>query len=149
MVSLRISFLGLAQQPLGDVVVIFQQMLHMRFFLRWIPQKNTLDDKSILVRVMAWCRQMTCLYPRQCWWSSIAPQDFNESKATLSYLCHSRAVYKTGIFQCTFHVTLNIHVAREYLYDINDSFVGNRHTRFRDRESYRAERDVVVAIFIG
>ena len=40
--------------------------------LRWMPQ-NTFDDKSMLVQVMAWCRQATGHYLNQCWWRSSTP----------------------------------------------------------------------------
>ena len=40
--------------------------------LRWLPQDLT-DDKSILVQVMAWCRQATSHYLSQCWLSSLSP----------------------------------------------------------------------------
>ena len=40
--------------------------------LRWTPQDLT-DDKSILVQVMAWCRQATSYYLSQCWPRSLAP----------------------------------------------------------------------------
>ena len=34
--------------------------------LRWVP-RNTFDDKSALVQVMAWCHQATSHYLGQCW----------------------------------------------------------------------------------
>ena len=40
--------------------------------LRWMPRDLT-DDKSTLVQVMAWCRQATSHYLRQCWPSSMLP----------------------------------------------------------------------------
>ena len=40
--------------------------------LRWMPRDLT-DDKSILVRVMAWCRQATSHLLSQCWPSSMSP----------------------------------------------------------------------------
>ena len=40
--------------------------------LRWMPWDLT-DDKSTLVRVMAWCRQATNHYLSQCWPSSMSP----------------------------------------------------------------------------
>ena len=42
--------------------------------LQWMPQDLT-DDKSILVQVMAWCRQATSHYLSQCWLSSLSPYD--------------------------------------------------------------------------
>ena len=40
--------------------------------LRWMPWDLT-DDKSILVQVMAWCRQATSHYRSQCRPSSMSP----------------------------------------------------------------------------
>ena len=40
--------------------------------LRWMPQDLT-DDKSALVKVMAWCRQATSHYLSQCWPRSMLP----------------------------------------------------------------------------
>ena len=40
--------------------------------LRWMPQDLT-DDKSTLVRVMAWCRLATSHYLSQCWPRSMSP----------------------------------------------------------------------------
>ena len=40
--------------------------------LRWMPQYLT-DDKSTLVKVMAWCRQATSHYLSQCWPRSMSP----------------------------------------------------------------------------
>ena len=39
---------------------------------RWMPL-NLTDDKSILVQVMAWCRQATSHYLSQCWPRSMLP----------------------------------------------------------------------------
>ena len=38
--------------------------------LRWVPY-NTLDDRFILIQVMAWCRQETRHYVSKCWYSSM------------------------------------------------------------------------------
>ena len=40
---------------------------------RWMPH-DSLDDKSTLVLVMAWCHQATSHYLNQCWPRSISPQ---------------------------------------------------------------------------
>ena len=47
--------------------------------LRWMPLDLT-DDKSTLVRVMAWCRQATSHYLSQCWPRSIASLGHYELK---------------------------------------------------------------------
>ena len=39
---------------------------------QWMPQDLT-DDKSILVQVMAWCRQATSHCLSQCWLSLLSP----------------------------------------------------------------------------
>ena len=43
-----------------------------KIVLRWMPL-DLADDKSTLVRVMAWCRQATSHYLSQCWPRSISP----------------------------------------------------------------------------
>ena len=40
--------------------------------LRWMSM-NLTDDKSTLVRVMAWCRQAASHYLSQCWPRSVSP----------------------------------------------------------------------------
>ena len=40
--------------------------------LRWMPLDLT-DDKSTLVKVMAWCRQATSHYLSQCWPRPLSP----------------------------------------------------------------------------
>ena len=41
---------------------------------RWMPLDLT-NDKSLLVQVMAWCRQATSHYLSQCWSRSMSPND--------------------------------------------------------------------------
>ena len=50
--------------------------------LRWMPQDLT-DDKSTLVQVMAWCRQATSHYQKQCWPRSPKPYDIQSQMASL------------------------------------------------------------------
>ena len=59
--------------------VIFNLVLLIGIFrsshddtLQWTPLDLT-DDKSTLVQVMAWCRQVTSLYLSQCWPRSVLP----------------------------------------------------------------------------
>ena len=59
--------------------VIFNLVLLIDIFrsshnhaLRWMPQELP-DDNSILVRVMAWCREATSHYLSQCWLNSLSP----------------------------------------------------------------------------
>ena len=59
--------------------VIFNLVLLIGIFkssdddvLRWMPQDLT-DDKSTLVKVIAWCRQATSKYLNQCWPGSPTP----------------------------------------------------------------------------
>ena len=55
--------------------------------LGWITQ-NIFNDKSTLIRVMAWCRQATNHYLNQCWPRFTSPYDIT-SQSTLSwYLYH-------------------------------------------------------------
>ena len=46
--------------------------------LRWMP-KNSIDDESTLVQVMAWCRQPTSHYLSQCWPGSLLPYKITRS----------------------------------------------------------------------
>ena len=43
-----------------------------KIVVRWLP-KNSIDDESTLVLVMAWCRQATSHYLSQCWLRSMSP----------------------------------------------------------------------------
>ena len=45
----------------------------------WMSQ-DPIDDKSILVQVMRWCRQATSHYPSQCWPSSLLPYGVSRSQ---------------------------------------------------------------------
>ena len=49
--------------------------------IRWMPQHLT-DNLSTLVQVMAWCRQATSHYLRQCWPTgrSLSPYDVTRPK---------------------------------------------------------------------
>ena len=65
----------LSHRPLGDLfknllIGIFQSFYYN--VLWWMPQDLT-DDKSTLVQVMAWCRQVTSHYLNQCWPRSPTP----------------------------------------------------------------------------
>ena len=57
--------------------------------LRWMPLDLT-DDKSILVQVMAWCRQATSHYLSQCWPKSMLPNGITRpqwiNSSHLSYI---------------------------------------------------------------
>ena len=66
-------FTILSHWPLGDVHEIFKLIpviggwgISCEIALRWMPLALT-ADKSTLVQVMAWCRQATSNYLRQCW----------------------------------------------------------------------------------
>ena len=58
--------------------------------LRWMPQDLT-DDKSTLVQVMAWCRQATSHYLRQCWFSSLSPSSVARPQCDLSLTRRTRS----------------------------------------------------------
>ena len=71
--------------------VIFNPVLLIGIFrsshdnaLRWMPQDLT-DDKSILVQVMAWCRQATSHYLSQCWPRSMSPHGITRSQWVNSF----------------------------------------------------------------
>ena len=65
--------------------------------LRWMPE-NSIDDKSTMVLVMAWCLQATSHYLSQCWPRSMllygitGPQD--GKLWSVFFLCHFFAVLK-------------------------------------------------------
>ena len=83
--------LSLTHWSLGDLGVIlkmkiFNPVLLIGIFrtseenaLRWMPQDVTYD-RSILVQVMAWCRQATSHYLSQCWPRSLSPYDVTRPK---------------------------------------------------------------------
>ena len=68
----------LTHWPLGDMVTIFTVSRHMfmgsscEIALWWIPQ-HTFDDKSTLVKVMAWWCQAASHYLSQCWPRCMSP----------------------------------------------------------------------------
>ena len=66
--------------------VIFKQILVIHGWgisceitLRWMSLNFT-DDNSILVKVMAWCRQATSHYLSQCWPRSLSPYGVTRSQ---------------------------------------------------------------------
>ena len=54
------------------ISVIDGRVISCELALRWMSLDLT-DDKSILVQVMAWCRQATSHYLSQCWPRSLSP----------------------------------------------------------------------------
>ena len=97
--------------------VIFKHMLRIKFMStsceiahRWLPH-NTFDDKSTLVRVMAWCHQAMSHYMSQCWPKSIfpdgitRPQWVNQWQLQLYihvYIsCYSQ--HNVPVLRCGFH----------------------------------------------
>ena len=73
------SLKDLKEQSRSLENVIFNLVLLIGIFkssddnvFRWLPQ-NLTDEKSILVQVMAWCRQATSHYLNQCWPRSPTP----------------------------------------------------------------------------
>ena len=71
-----------------------------------MPQ-NAFDDKSTLDLVMAWCRQATSHYLRQCWTRSMSPY----SVTTLSYIWTEDA--KIWIC-CSLEVSANLYFISQY-----------------------------------
>ena len=72
--------------------------------LRLMPQDLT-DDKSMLVQVMAWCRQATSHFQSQCWLSSLTPYcvtiGHNELKSGSEWMW---AVNCVGVFGWLTHL---------------------------------------------
>ena len=54
------------------ISVIDGWVVTCKLALRWMSL-NLTDDKSILIQVMAWCRQATSHYLSQCWPRSLSP----------------------------------------------------------------------------
>ena len=52
---------------------------HCEIALRWMPHNFT-NEKSILVQVMAWCRQATSHCLNQCWPRSMPPYDVTSTQ---------------------------------------------------------------------
>ena len=67
--------------------------------LRWMPQDFT-DDKSILVQVMAWCRQATSHYLSQCWPRSMSPHGVIRPQWVK---CHRQCSLKSMFFAKACH----------------------------------------------
>ena len=73
------------------ILVIDGQGISCEIALRWMPLDLT-DDKSTLIKVMAWCHQTTSHYLSQCWSRSMSPfgvtkpQWVNDSFSSQFYL---------------------------------------------------------------
>ena len=57
--------------------------------LRWMSLDLT-NDKSILVKVMAWCRQATSHYLSQCWSRSLSPYGITRPHSIKHIKFHTR-----------------------------------------------------------
>ena len=66
------------------------------------------DDKSILVQVMAWCRQATSYYLSQCWPSSMSPY-----VVIVAYWLHMRGIALSSMVQAMLFA--HIFCANHYL----------------------------------
>ena len=73
------SLMGPCEIWLNFKSVIFKSILEIAIMSIWcktylsqMPQ-NTIGDRSMLVQVMAWCRQATSHYLSQCWLRSMSP----------------------------------------------------------------------------
>ena len=98
--TLSVTYLALVSQrvrgkihktPSGDVVMILRLTVkniswitHCEIALHWMPQ-NLTYYQSTLIQVMAWCRQATSHYLRQCWPRSMSLYCSNSS--LLSFMC--------------------------------------------------------------
>ena len=71
---------------------------------RWIPQ-NSIDDKSTLVQVMAWCRQATSHYLSQCWPRSMSPYGVTRPQWVNGvYYTQPQVVPSIYCILCTFQI---------------------------------------------
>ena len=64
---------------------IYSHLVHWyrKYFLGWCSQvwaTAPIDDKRMLVQVMAWCRQATSHYLNQCWPRSMSPYDVTKPR---------------------------------------------------------------------
>ena len=59
------------QYPRLSLAGIVILSIQVNFTLKWIPA-DLIDDKSTLVKVMAWCRQAPSHYLSQCWLRSMS-----------------------------------------------------------------------------
>ena len=77
-----------------------------------MPQ-NTIDDKSALVQVIAWCRQAPSHYLSQCWHRFMSPcgvsrpQQFNHWDAERSYEILSAILYDDVISPANYSIRNN------------------------------------------
>ena len=55
------------------ILVIDSWSISWEIVLRWMSLDRTVDDKSRLVQVMAWCRQAGSHYLSRCWPRSLFP----------------------------------------------------------------------------
>ena len=58
-----------------------------KIVVRWIPQ-NSIDYKSTLVQVMAWCRQATSHCLNRCWPRSMSPYGVTRPQCVYLWLIH-------------------------------------------------------------
>ena len=71
---------------------------HREIALKWMPQ-NLIIEKSTVVQIMAWCRQVASHYLNQCWPKSMLPYDVtrphwvNMSKENLNPCRRNRKRY--------------------------------------------------------
>ena len=69
--------------------------------LRW-TSRNLSDDKSILVQVMAWCRQATSHYLNQCWPRSLPSYGVTKPQWVKGYIVRKPflQMYAICVFCC-------------------------------------------------
>ena len=109
--------------------------------LRWMP-RHLNDDKSTLVQVMAWCRQVTSHYLSQCWHSSISPygvtrpQWVNCLSQILTLTCKIGSIL--GQYPLVMANLLEVHSQGSFQYEILSYHYMNSHSKDKtvSRPSY-------------
>ena len=85
-----------------QILVIGDWGISCEIALTWKPQDLT-DDKSTLVKVMAWCRQATSHYLSQCWPSSLSPYGVTRPQWVKSLISSPRltmcSIFVNNIFK--------------------------------------------------
>ena len=66
--------------------------------LIWMSLDFT-NDQSILVRVMAWCRQATSHYLSQCWRRSLSPYGVTRSQWVKRFVSHYQTWYQSSFIK--------------------------------------------------
>ena len=103
--------------PLGDLNAILKMQSSVLLYwlvssifwcIRWIPQDLTCEvNKSILVWVMAWCRQATTHYLNQCWTRFLAPYGVTRLQWVKLWTHHASAHWGRDKMSANFRTRLS------------------------------------------